>query len=138
MRKILFFLVFLVLADVLSAQTPRDDIRRNIRCSGSNYMAYPGPSKHKLTPAPAGMKPFFISHYGRHGSRYHNKPSIYEAPYLILAAGDSLGKLTPLGRDVMQRLDRIRHDARNHWGELTSLGAEQHTQIMTRMYERFP
>ncbi|MBR1548055.1 MAG: histidine-type phosphatase, partial [Prevotella sp.] len=74
----------------------------------------------------------------RHGSRYHNKPSIYDAPYLILAAADSVGKLTPLGRDVMQRLDRIRRDARNHWGELTSLGAEQHRQIMTRMYERFP
>ena len=138
MRKILFLAILSTIIATLAAQTPRDDIRKNIRCSASNYMAYPGPTQHKLTPPPAGMKPFFISHYGRHGSRYHNKPSTYDAPYLTLAAADSAGKLTTLGRDVMQRLDRIRRDAHNHWGELTSLGAEQHRQIITRMYERFP
>lgn len=120
------------------AQTIRDEIKKNIRCSASNYMAYPGPKQHHLTPAPAGVKPFYISHYGRHGSRYHNKENIYDIPYFILAKGDSAGKLTPLGQDVMQRLDLIRHDARNRWGELTSLGALQHQQIAQRMMERFP
>ena len=138
MRKTYILSILLILVSALSAQTPRDDIRKNVRCSASNYFAYPGPTQHRLTPPPAGMKPFYISHYGRHGSRYHNRPSIYDAPWKVLAHADSLGKLTPLGHDVTERLDRIRHDAENHWGELTTLGAEQHQQIITRMYERFP
>jgi hypothetical protein len=91
-----------------------------------------------LTPAPRGYKPFYISHYGRHGSRFHSKPSIYNNPYIVLAKADSLGKLTPTGRDVMHRLDVIRKDAENHWGDLTLLGARQHEDIARRMYERFP
>jgi hypothetical protein len=101
-------------------------------------MAYPGPVQRDLTPAPRGYKPFYISHYGRHGSRFHSKPSIYNNPYIVLAKADSLGKLTPTGRDVMHRLDVIRKDAENHWGDLTLLGARQHEDIARRMYERFP
>ena len=138
MRKIIILSVFLALVSVVAGQTPRDDIRKNIRCSASNYMAYPGPTRHKLTPPPAGMKPFYISHYGRHGSRYHNQPRTYAQPWQTMARADSLGKLTPLGHDVTLRLGRICRDAENHWGELTALGAEQHRQIAARMYERFP
>ena len=101
-------------------------------------MAYPNPHQHELTPAPEGKKPFYISHYGRHGSRYHNKPLTYEIPYQILAAADSLGKLTPLGVDVLHRLDLIRQDAKNHWGELTELGARQHREIIKRMVRHYP
>jgi hypothetical protein len=138
MRKIIILSVFLALVSVVAGQTPRDDIRKNIRCSASNYMAYPGPTRHKLTPPPAGMKPFYISHYGRHGSRYHNQPRTYAQPWQTMARADSLGKLTPLGHDVTLRLGRICRDAENHWGELTALGAEQQRQIAARMYERFP
>ena len=99
---------------------------------------YPNPHQHELTPAPEGKKPFYISHYGRHGSRYHNKPLTYEIPYQILAAADSLGKLTPLGVDVLHRLDLIRQDAKNHWGELTELGARQHREIIKRMVRHYP
>ena len=120
------------------AQTVRDEIRGNIRCSASNYMAYPGPYQRNLTPPPTGKKPFYISHYGRHGSRHHNKENIYNIPYYILASADSVGKLTPLGQDVLRRLQLIRSDADMRWGELTELGAKQHRQIMERMIERFP
>lgn len=107
-------------------------------CTASNYMAYPGPTQQMLTPSPNGMSPFYISHYGRHGSRYHTKPSMYNQPYLTLAKADSLGKLSPLGHEVMLRLDVIRQDADSRWGELTPLGAEQHQLIARRMIERFP
>jgi hypothetical protein len=101
-------------------------------------MAYPGPIQQVLTPAPQGMKPFYISHYGRHGSRFHSKPSMYNEPYLTLARADSLGKLSDLGREVMLRLDIIRKDAENRWGELTPLGVQQQKDIARRMMERFP
>ncbi len=122
----------------IQAQTIRDEIRDNIRLSASNYMAYPNPVQYQLTPAPNGKKPFYISHYGRHGSRYHNNKDTYEIPYQILAKADSLGKLTSFGQDVMYRLNVVRHDAEGLWGELTDLGARQQRDIMRRMVERFP
>ena len=138
MRKMLIMMAFMALAISVRAQSIRDEIIDNIRCSAGNYMAYPHPLPRKLTPAPYGKTPFYISHYGRYGSRYHSKPDTYDIPYQIMAEADSLGKLTPLGRDVLHRLDVIRQDAYNRWGELTDLGASQQRQIMKRMVERFP
>ena len=123
---------------VLRAQTAAQEIRQNVLCTASNYMAYPGPIQQVLTPSPQGMKPFYISHYGRHGSRFHSRPSMYNEPYLTLARADSLGKLSDLGREVMLRLDFIRKDAENRWGELTPLGVQQQKDIARRMMERFP
>lgn len=138
MRKWLLAAVISLLITSLYAQTAYEEIHENILLSASNYMAYPGPTQHQLTPAPRGYKPFYISHYGRHGSRFHSKPSIYNAPYQTLLKADSLGKLTAMGKDVLRRLDVIRKDAENHWGDLTQLGAQQHEEIAHRMYERFP
>ena len=138
MRKILLLSSFIIFVISLSAQSVREDMRRDVQCIASNYRAYPAPEQKKLTPAPKGMKPFYISHYGRHGSRFHTKPSIYNAPYTTLQKADSLGKLTQVGRDVLQRLDLIRKDAVNQWGDLTPLGALQQQQIAERMFQRFP
>ena len=138
MKKVLLAVGCVLLAVSLQAQSIHEEICQTIRCSASNYMAYPGPSQHRLTPAPEGKKPFYISHYGRHGSRYHTSAKSYDVPYHILATADTLCKLTPLGRDVFRRVSQIRDDARQHWGELTPLGARQHQQIMRRMVERFP
>ena len=138
MRKILILVTLTFYAIGLPAQSIREEIQKNIRCSASNYMAYPNPHQHELTPAPGGKKPFYISHYGRHGSRYHNLPATYDIPYQTMAAADSLGKLTPLGADVLHRLELIRCDAKDHWGELTELGARQHREIIKRMVRRYP
>lgn len=138
MRKLLLALIWTNFIIGIQAQTVLEEIRQNPVLSSCNYMAYPGPLQKRLTPAPKGMKPFYISHYGRHGSRFHSKPSIYNAPYLTLSKADSLGKLTPLGYDVMMRLDRIRKNAEYHWGDLTPLGARQQQEIGKRMMTRFP
>jgi hypothetical protein len=138
MKKLLLTLVGAMFCMVLRAQTAAQEIRQNVLCTASNYMAYPGPIQQVLTPSPQGMKPFYISHYGRHGSRFHSRPSMYNEPYLTLARADSLGKLSDLGREVMLRLDIIRKDAENRWGELTPLGVQQQKDIARRMMERFP
>ncbi len=137
MRKLLLVAVFTAIVVCLHAQTALQEISKDKCCSASNYRAYPEPKK-ALTSAPDGWHPFYISHYGRHGSRYHNKIDTYEKPYEIMAKADSAGALTPLGQDVMHRLDAIRKDAQDQWGDLTELGANQHQQIMRRMIERFP
>ena len=53
-----------------AAQTSKREMYGNPYRNGSTYFAYPGPVQKALTPAPAGYEPFYISHYGRHGSRY--------------------------------------------------------------------
>ena len=64
-------LTLLVLLSVgAAAQTSKREMYGNPYRNGSTYFAYPGPVQKALTPAPAGYEPFYISHYGRHGSRY--------------------------------------------------------------------
>ena len=137
MKKILFTAIIALFAITTTAQSVKDDLKRDIRYSASNQMAYPTPTG-KLTPAPANYKPFYISHYGRHGSRYLINPKDYSYPHEVLKSADSAGVLTPLGKDVLKRYEIIRNEAANRYGELTPLGAEQHRQIARRMYERFP
>ena len=138
MRKLLIMAFAAVFAISIKAQSIHEEIRQNIRCSASTHMAYPGPAQHRLTPAPEGKKAFYISHYGHHGSCYITTQALYDMPYHVLATADSLGKLTPLGIDAFHRVSLIRDDARQQLGELTSLGARQHQQIMRRMIDRFP
>lgn len=137
MKKLLFTTIITLFAITATSQNVRDDLKRDIRYSASNQMAYPTPMG-KLTPAPENYKPFYISHYGRHGSRYLINPKDYNYPHEVLKSADSAGVLTPLGKDVMKRYEIILNEAANRYGELTPLGAEQHRQIARRMYERFP
>ena len=131
--------VLLVCASVgVQAQNAYDEIRANIHKSAANHFAYPGPVQARLTEAPEGKKPFYISHFGRHGSRYCSDKKQYAMPYDVLAKADSLGKLTPLGQDVKRRLAVLNAEADQRWGELTPLGARQQRQIAKRMFERFP
>ena len=137
MKKKLTFILALACILTLSAQTPRLDIKNNPRLSGSNYLAYPTP-EGKLTPAPKGYKPFFIDHYGRHGSRWHIGESSYNRPLEILRKADKAGKLTTLGKDALRRLEIVAKASTKRLGELTPLGAEQHQQIAARMFRNFP
>ena len=138
MKPLLSTILLLTADFVAQAQSARDDFQRDIHLSASNYTAYPGPKQHQLSPAPKGTKPFYISHYGRHGSRYLINAKTYDYSFSVLSQADSAGKLSPLGKDVLKRVAAIREEARGRHGELTQLGAEQHRQIALRMYQRFP
>ena len=136
-RRWILLAVAAMMAATASAQTAREEMKRDIHRSASNHLAYPGP-RNKLTPAPKGMKPFYISHYGRHGSRFLTNEREYNNPYETLVRAERQKKLTPLGTEVLARVERLRAEASGRIGELTPLGALQHKQIARRMYERFP
>lgn len=138
MKKSILLTTLLVVCLTTFAQVPRTEIKENILRSGSNYFAYPGPEQTTLSPTPSGYEPYYISHYGRHGSRHLINDSDYDLAYDALHRADSLHKLTPFGQDVLRRVTQIRDDANLRHGELTLLGAEQHRGIAHRMYERFP
>lgn len=138
MKKLFILCVVWCCVLGMSAQTARDDFKRDTHLSASNYLAYPGPTQGQLTPAPEGKHPFYISHYGRHGSRYLINPTEYSRPLEILKAAADAGKLTPLGMDVLRRVKMICDESEGRLGELTPLGGLQHRQIARRMFERFP
>ena len=100
---------------------------------GSIYYAYPS-NPHIQTLAPEGYVPFYISHYGRHGSRWITSDNRYEK---VLDVFDT-NALTPLGENVKKRLQIVWEDAQGRGGDLTPLGERQHRQIAERMYQSFP
>ncbi len=110
---------------------------QDFRQMGSNYYAYPTPTA-KYTKAPAGYKPFYISHYGRHGSRFHQPADHYHALYNTLAKADSAGKLTNLGKSLLERAKYLDEYAAPRAGDLTQLGVAQHQGIAKRMVKNFP
>ena len=101
---------------------------------GGVYYAYPV-TETILATAPEGYEPFYISHYGRHGSRW--LPNDERYIWVNKQFADKK-KLTPLGKTVRKRLAKIWKNAKGHGGLLTPLGGRQHRAIARRMYQNFP
>lgn len=133
-------LLFAVCASLFSAsaQPVYDIIKANPAYASCNYDVYPDSMPDLLTPPPAGKQPFYISHYGRHGSRYISKRSGYEIPYKMMQQAAAVNELTAMGKRVFQEMNVILQDSQDRWGDLTSLGFNQHRQIARRMMQRFP
>jgi len=92
----------------------------------------------KDTPAPCGFKPFYISHYGRHGSRSHSSDKPYVLLRDCLQAAKGEGILTPSGDSLLAcaRQMIVLHDGMD--GRLTPRGAREHELLARRMYKRYP
>lgn len=116
----------------------REDFKADIRISANNYWAYPDQSLPALTPAPEGYTPFFMNHYGRHGSRWLIGKRAYDYPVKQLEIGERNGMLTPRGKEVLEMARKMREDAQGRDGELSDVGHEQHQRIARRMYANFP
>ena len=123
---------------VAMAQDVLEEMKRQPQLAANNFRVYPDNNDHHYTEAPADKKPFYLSHYGRHGSRYLSERNGYELPYCILSKADSLGKLTQLGKKVLGEVTVIRNDAHDRHGDLTQPGCEQLRHIARRMVEHFP
>ena len=135
-----FGVIFFVMASVsIQAQT---EIARELKADINRYagMFYTRSIEKspKDTPPPAGKKPFYINHYGCPGAYYLDKSEYYTETYAIFAKADSLGKLTPLGKDVFRRIRLLCEDAKGRYGELTEKGAQQSRALVKQMVERFP
>jgi len=137
MKKIVVFIGLLYPFMVLQAQTAREEIYDDLHRSASNYYAYPEPDV-KLTPAPKGYQPFYISTYARHGSRFLIDPTDYARPLAVLKEANKAGKLTDLGKQVLGIVDSITYLSKDRLGELTPLGARQHRDIAMRMFNNYP
>jgi len=92
----------------------------------------------KDTPAPKGYTPFYISHYGRHGSRSNWGGKDYEDLIRTLEVGKGLGILTPGGDSLRVAARKVLESYDGMDGRLSQRGAREHAALAERMYHRYP
>lgn len=98
-----------------------------------SYSQYTEPATESVRP-PRGFKPFYISHYGRHGSRYLLSEQEFVAIQVLESRADGL---KADGAALLEDLRAIRQAHRGMEGMLTDKGAIQHRGIGMRMAKRF-
>ena len=130
MRKSILLSLLVLLPVALYAQKSPEQL-------GGVYYAYPVPTSagNSSVAIPSGYEPFYISHYGRHGSRWLTSDERYE---WVLAQFTDKKNLTSLGKSVRRRLQKVLKNARGNGGNLSPLGVRQHQGIAERMAQNFP
>ena len=112
-------------------------LQENVRRAAFNTHSYEFEPVHD-TPAPKGYKPFYISHYGRHGSRSDWGGPQYMKVRDLLMQADAQLLLTPAGDSLMHEAALIYELHNGMDGRLTPRGVREHAAIAERMYHRYP
>ena len=89
------------------------------------------------TPAPEGYEAFYVSHYGRHGSR-RSLSSNATAAYEYLTKAQEAGILTALGEACLADVAKVTAEHDGMVGDLTERGGREHREIAERLYARVP
>ncbi len=89
------------------------------------------------TPPPSGFKPFYISHYGRHGSRHLTGSAVSDV-MSALEKADKRNALTETGRSLLADMRKIAAVHDDMKGQLTERGAWELKRLARRMVGRFP
>ncbi len=136
-----FFISMLVLLMTMAAWAQNgsvlDQLQANPRKAYGNDFPYEL-NTGELTKAPRGYKPFYISHYARHGSRYYWTDTLYKELDKMLTEAHEKHLLTAVGEDFYTQFMNVKDELMTGVSELTQLGWEQHQGIARNMYHRFP
>ena len=138
MKKIMT-LTFLLVCSLAGAQ--QYDVLDQVRADWRKAAGMEGPHRFDGVPAtkaPKGYKPFYISHYGRHGSRYAWDAKTYRLLHEVLSAAHAEQALTPLGEEFYENFESFYEIPLINTGDLVPLGWEQHKRIAAWMYDAFP
>ncbi len=92
----------------------------------------------RLTPAPRGYKPVYISHIGRHGARFATDEKVYENLRDAFVKAHVARKLREEGENLFNRYEAFYPSVAFRGGELTHKGQEQLRRIAFGMYNNFP
>ena len=136
MKRVLFAISAVIVAISATAQTAREKIFADPSYALGVYRLYPTEFKEQ-TPVPKGYKPFYISHYGRHGSRYVLRDEKFDRAYNVFADAAHFGKLTEFGQEIYDRMTRSKVDTYGRGGELSLKGQQQQREIAARMYKNY-
>ena len=132
-----FSFIILIFIASFNAQTTKEELLSDTRYVGGLYCPYIYESSTTTAP-PEGYKPFYISHYGRHGSRWINHPEYHSILKNIFIKADSANILTDLGKSLFERIKLIAEDAEDRYGDLSPLGVVEEKDIAERMFKSFP
>ena len=140
-RRILSTALAILAMALVSARAQQPDILQQLEAhpeylSGTDRLCPADPVA--LTPAPRGYKPFYLSHYGRHGARYAWQSDMYERLNTVFGEAAEDGNLTPLGASFKQRFDSLYPSVRYRVGDLSAKGWQQQQDLASRMYDNFP
>lgn len=105
--------------------------------AGGIYYAY-DVERDSVVSVPEGYRPVYISHYGRHGSRWPVNQKIYKTAGDFFQDQQLAENLSSEGRSAWKMVTRCAGNAHGHLGELTAKGVRQHRSIAERMRMRFP
>ena len=141
MRKLVILAALLMLAGAIRTGAQQPDAIRQLELhpeflDGTDYLCPTGPAA--LTPAPKGYKPFYISHYGRHGARYAWQSDMYSRLNDVFSSQEEAGNLTEKGLDYKRRFDSLYPSVRYRTGDLSRKGWQQQQELAARMYANFP
>ncbi|MCI1640141.1 MAG: hypothetical protein LKI42_02560 [Bacteroidales bacterium] len=88
--------------------------------------------------APKGYKPFYISHFGRHGARFASSGSAYPKIMELFSKAHSAGILTEKGEEFYKKYAAVFPSVKYRNGDLTSVGAEEEYLLASRMFDNYP
>lgn len=111
----------------LSAQGLKDEYK-------GVYRPYDFDAPRVNEPAPKGYEVFYLTHYGRHGSRHLYSEYEYDTLNVVL----NREALTPYGEQIKVRFNEIYPDMKGRAAELTETGKLQHRQLARRMTADYP
>ena len=144
MKKILFplFIAALLLGPAASYAQVRSEaalqmLRENPNRAGINAHVYEF-IEEKDTPAPSGYKPFYISHYGRHGARTDFRAKDYVYVASRLGQAQQAGILNADGAYLLEKTQQVLADYAGMSGRLTRRGEYEHRELARRIYNRYP
>lgn len=105
--------------------------------AGGIYYAY-DVTNDSVAPSPEGYMPVYISHYGRHGSRWPVNQKIYRTAGDFFQEQQLAENITADGKAVWKMVTMCAGNAQGHLGELTDIGKRQHRAIAERLQKRYP
>lgn len=136
MQRIFSFAISVILTASLAQAVDPTATRFSLDdCCGTNL---PYQTPQQAVEFPDSLTPVFINHIGRHGARFPSSPK--DALTLIdaLQQADSIGSITPQGKELLDIAYLLIDKADGRWGALDSLGMAEQRGIASRMYVSFP
>ena len=141
MKKLMTLLAGVLFSCVL-LNAQQYDVLDKLKADSRKVRGMEGPHRldefGTMSKAPKGYKAFYISHYGRHGSRYAWNDDTYILLHDVFKKAAEKDLLTPYGKEFAAKYEAFYQEPLINTGDLVPLGFDQHLAIGTFVGEQFP
>ncbi len=140
MIRYIYAFALLVLTGFMPCQADNllNALKTNPELAQGLFRPYPEDNVKTISKTPEGYRPFYISHYGRHGSRWLGNTKEYDNVTIPLERAAKAGALTEKGKELYDMVKQARGNALGIEGCLTPLGTAQHRGIAERVFYNYP